>query len=44
MDNKILTKCIFGAMLLLFAACSHNELADGSNSLPEGKYRWRLPP
>ena len=38
MDNKILTKCIFGAMLLLFAACSHNELADGSNSLPEGKY------
>lgn len=38
MDNKILNKCIFGAMLLSLAACTQDELADGGNTLPEGKY------
>lgn len=38
MDNKILNKCIFGAMLLSLAACTQDELADGSNTLPEGQY------
>lgn len=38
MDNKILNKCIFGAMLLSLAACMQDELADGGNTLPEGKY------
>lgn len=34
----ILNKCIFGAMLLSLAACTQDELADGGNTLPEGKY------
>lgn len=38
MNNKILNKCIFGAMLLSLAACTQDELADGGNTLPEGKY------
>lgn len=39
MDKKILTKMISGAaMLLLLAACTQDELADGGNTLPEGKY------
>lgn len=38
MDYKILNKCIFGAMLLSLAACTQDELADGGNTLPEGKY------
>lgn len=38
MDNKILNKCIFGAMLLSLTACTQDELADGGNTLPEGKY------
>lgn len=38
MDNKILNKCIFGAMLLLFASCSQDEMPDNGNTLPEGKY------
>lgn len=38
MDNKILNKCIFGAMLLSLAACTQDELADGGNTLPEGQY------
>lgn len=39
MNKKILSKLVFGASLLLFAACSQNEFSDGqSEPLPEGKY------
>lgn len=36
MDNKILNKWIFGAALLLFAACTQDELTDGTDTLPDG--------
>lgn len=43
MENKILNKCIFGAMLLLLVACTQDELADGiGTSLPEGKYPLQI--
>ena len=38
MDKKILSKYIFGAILLLLAACSQEELTEQGNTLPEGKY------
>lgn len=39
MNKKILSKLVFGASLLLLAACSQNEFSDGqSEPLPEGKY------
>lgn len=38
MDKKILSRMIFGAALLLFAACTNDELTDGTDTLPEGKY------
>lgn len=38
MNNKILNKYIFGAMLLSLAACTQDELADSGNTLPTGKY------
>lgn len=43
MENKILNKCIFGAMLLLLAACTQDELADGiGTSLPVGQYPLQI--
>lgn len=38
MDNKILNKWIFGAVLLLLAACTQDELTEQGNTLPEGMY------
>lgn len=38
MDNKILNKWIFGAALLLFAACTQDELTEQAGTLPEGMY------
>lgn len=38
MNNKILNKWIFGAALLLFAACTQDELTNGADTLPEGMY------
>lgn len=42
MENKILNKCIFGAMLLLLAACTQDELAEQAGILPEGKYPLQI--
>lgn len=38
MDNKILNKWIFGAALLLLAACTQDELTEQAGTLPEGIY------
>lgn len=38
MDNKILNKWIFGAALLLLAACTQDELTEQAGTLPEGMY------
>lgn len=38
MNKKMMNKWIFGAALLLFAACTQDELTDGTDTLPEGKY------
>lgn len=38
MDNKILNKWIFGAALLLLAACTQDELTEQAGTLPEGVY------
>lgn len=38
MNNKILNKWIFGAALLLLAACTQDELTEQGNTLPEGMY------
>ena len=38
-----MNKCIFGAMLLLLAACTQDELADGiGTSLPVGQYPLQI--
>lgn len=42
MENKTLYKCIFGAALLLLAACTQDELAEQGNTLPEGKYPLQI--
>lgn len=42
MENKILNKCIFGAMLLLLAACTQDELTEQVDILPEGKYPLQI--
>lgn len=42
MENKILNKCIFGAMLLLLTACSQDELTEQAGILPEGKYPLQI--
>lgn len=36
--NKIVSKMIFGAALLLLASCSQDEIPDNGNTLPEVKY------
>ncbi|WMI93949.1 fimbrillin family protein [Bacteroides fragilis] len=36
--NKIVSKMIFGAALLMLAACTQDEIPDNGNTLPEGKY------
>lgn len=38
MNRKYLSTTIFGAALLLFAACTNDELTDGTDALPEGMY------
>lgn len=42
MDNKILNKWIFGAALLLFAACTQDELTNSTDTLPEGMYPLQI--
>ncbi len=41
MNKKILSKMIFGASLLLLAACSQDEVTD-PDALPEGKYPLQI--
>lgn len=36
--NKIVSKMIFGAALLMLAACTQDEMPDNGTTLPEGKY------
>lgn len=38
MNKNILSEMIFGAALLLLAACSQDELTDNHDALPSGKY------
>lgn len=38
MNKNILSGMIFGATLLLFAACTQDELTNGADTLPEGMY------
>lgn len=38
MNRHTLTRINFGAALLLFAACTQDELPGNGNTLPEGKY------
>lgn len=38
MNKNILSGMIFGAALLLFAACTQDELTNGADTLPEGMY------
>lgn len=38
MNKNILSGMIFGATLLLFAACTQDELTDSLDALPPGKY------
>lgn len=42
MDKKILSRMFFGAALLLFAACTNDELTDGTDTLPEGMYPLQI--
>lgn len=38
----MMNKWIFGAALLLFAACTNDELTDGTDTLPEGMYPLQI--
>lgn len=38
MNKNILSRMIFGAVLLLFTACTQDELTEQGNTLPEGMY------
>ena len=38
MNKKMMHKRIFGAALLLFAACTQDELTEQGDTLPEGVY------
>lgn len=38
MNKKMMNKWIFGAALLLFAACTQDELTEQGDTLPEGVY------
>ncbi len=40
--NKIVSKMIFGAALLILAACTQDEMTDNGNALPEGKYPLQI--
>lgn len=42
MNRKMMNKWIFGAALLLFAACTQDELTDGPDTLPEGMYPLQI--
>ena len=42
MDNKILNKCIFGAMLLSLAACTQDDLGERGTALPYGEYPLQI--
>lgn len=42
MDKTTVSKMIFGAVLLLFAACTQDELAEQGNTLPDGEYPLQI--
>lgn len=42
MDKTTVSKMIFGAVLLLFTACTQDELAEQGNTLPDGKYPLQI--
>ena len=42
MDKTTVSKMIFGAVLLLFTACTQDELAEQGNTLPDGEYPLRI--
>lgn len=42
MNKTTVSKMIFGAVLLLFTACTQDELAEQGNTLPDGKYPLQI--
>ncbi|MDM8258168.1 fimbrillin family protein [Phocaeicola barnesiae] len=42
MDKTTVSKMIFGAVLLLFTACTQDELAEQGNTLPDGEYPLQI--
>lgn len=42
MNKTTVSKMIFGAVLLLFTACTQDELAEQGNTLPEGEYPLQI--
>ena len=42
MNKTTVSKMIFGAVLLLFTACSQDELAEQGNTLPDGEYPLQI--
>lgn len=42
MNKNILSRMIFGAALLLFAACTQDELTNSTDTLPEGMYPLQI--
>ena len=42
MNKTTVSKMIFGAVLLLFTACTQDELAEQGNTLPDGEYPLQI--
>lgn len=42
MNKTTVSKMIFGAVFLLFTACTQDELAEQGNTLPEGEYPLQI--
>lgn len=42
MDKTTVSKMIFGAVLLLFTACTQDELAEQGTALPDGEYPLQI--
>ena len=42
MDKTTVSKMIFGAVLLLFTACTQDELGEQGNTLPDGQYPLQI--
>ena len=42
MDKTTVSKMIFGAVLLLFTACTQDELTEQGNTLPDGEYPLQI--